>query len=119
MIACETALFEQALVNVLVNALEASSEGQTVTLRVRPDGGRLRFTVLDHGTGIPEAVMARVTEPFFTTKAGSGGTGLGLTIAKEIVAHHRGELEIRRQERADGTAAGTEVVIDVPRQEET
>lgn len=115
LIACEPALFEQALVNVLVNALEASSAGQTVTLRVEPEGARLRFAVLDQGSGIPEAVMARVTEPFFTTKARSGGTGLGLTIAKEIVAHHRGDFEIRRRARPDGGAAGTEVVIFVPR----
>jgi len=114
-IACEPSLFEQALVNVLVNALEASSEGQAVTLRVDANVERATFHVFDHGSGIPEAVMARVTEPFFTTKAQRGGTGLGLTIAKEIVAHHRGELEIRRQVRADGTAAGTEVSIRVPR----
>jgi two-component system NtrC family sensor kinase len=114
-IACEPALFEQALVNVLVNALEASSAGRVVTLRVEAEAGRVRFAVLDQGSGIPEAVMARVTEPFFTTKARSGGTGLGLTIAKEIVAHHRGEFEIHRRERPDAGAVGTEVVIFVPR----
>lgn len=119
MIACEPALFEQALVNVLVNALEASSAGQTVTLRVEPDAERSSFAVLDHGSGIPESVMARVTEPFFTTKSGSGGTGLGLTIAKEIVVHHRGEFEIRRRTRPGGGADGTEVVIRVPRHGES
>jgi two-component system NtrC family sensor kinase len=114
-IACEPALFEQALVNVLVNALEASCAGQVVTLRVELAATRLRFAVLDQGSGIPETVMARVTEPFFTTKARSGGTGLGLTIAKEIVAHHRGDFEIRRRARPEAAAAGTEVVIFVPR----
>jgi signal transduction histidine kinase len=114
-IACEPALFEQALANVLINALEASSAGRAVTLRVEAREERLRFAVLDEGAGIPEAVMARVTEPFFTTKAPSGGTGLGLTIAREIVAHHRGDFEIRRRTGAGGAAAGTEVVIFVPR----
>lgn len=114
-IACEPALFEQALVNVLINALEASSAGRVVTLRVEAEAGRVRFAVLDQGSGIPEAVMARVTEPFFTTKARSGGTGLGLTIAKEIVAHHRGDFEIHRRARPDVAAVGTEVVIFVPR----
>jgi two-component system, NtrC family, sensor kinase len=117
-IACEPALFEQALVNLLVNALEASSRGQCVTLRVERSGGRLSFTVSDQGCGIPESVMAHVTEPFFTTKSRSGGTGLGLTIAREIVAHHRGELEIQRRALVDGRAAGTAVVIRVPCQGE-
>ncbi len=114
-IACEPSLFEQALVNLLVNALEASSRAQRVTLRVERDGGRVRFTVSDQGVGIPESVMARVTEPFFTTKSRSGGTGLGLTIAREIVAHHRGELEIQRRDAATG---GTAVVVRVPCQAE-
>jgi signal transduction histidine kinase len=112
-IACEPALFEQALVNLLVNALEASEPGQTVTLRVERSEERVCFGVIDQGSGIPESVLERVTEPFFTTKAPIGGTGLGLTIVREIVAHHRGELEIKRR-----TATGTEVVVRVPRQAE-
>jgi signal transduction histidine kinase len=118
LLACETSLFEQALVNLLVNALEASSHGQRVTLRVERDAGRVCFTVSDQGAGIPESVMARVTEPFFTTKSRSGGTGLGLTIAREIVAHHRGELEIQRRDVANGGTGGTAVVVRVPCQAE-
>ena len=117
-IACEPALIEQALVNLLVNALEASSRGQRVTLRVERDAGRLSFTVTDEGAGIPESVTAHVTEPFFTTKSRSGGTGLGLTIAREIVVHHRGELEIQRRNDVNGGATGTAVVVRVPCQGE-
>jgi signal transduction histidine kinase len=118
LIACESALFEQAIVNVLVNALEASTRGKSVTLRVERSGEHVTFEVVDEGFGIPESVMTRVTEPFFTTKAPSGGTGLGLTIAREIVAHHRGELEIRRRQNEAQAATGTRVVIRVPCQGE-
>jgi signal transduction histidine kinase len=114
-IACEQPLFEQVLVNLLVNALEASAAGQRVTLRVEQTEDETSFAVTDEGSGIPASVMERVTEPFFTTKARSGGTGLGLTIAREIVVHHRGELAVNRRQRADGATAGTEVVVRVPR----
>jgi signal transduction histidine kinase len=114
-IACEPPLFEQVLVNLLVNALEASAAGQRVTLRVEQTEDETSFAVTDEGSGIPASVMERVTEPFFTTKARSGGTGLGLTIAREIVVHHRGELAVNRRQRADGATAGTEVVVRVPR----
>jgi signal transduction histidine kinase len=116
-IACEPALIEQALVNLLVNALEASTAGQRVTLRVERDAGRVSFVVTDQGAGIPESVTAHVTEPFFTTKSRSGGTGLGLTIAREIVLHHRGELQIERRKDESG-ATGTAVAIRVPCQAE-
>ncbi len=94
-VACEPALFEQALVDILINALEASKPLQHVTLSVHYDQSTVAFVVLDEGTGISESVIARVTEPFFTTKAGKGGSGLGLAIAKEILIHHRGDISIR------------------------
>ena len=114
-ISCEPALFEQALVNVLTNALDASRASQVVTLRLVRSDGTLIFSVLDQGSGISASAMERATEPFFTTKRRSGGSGLGLTIAKEIVAHHRGELLIRRRnEGASNASIGTEVSIRVP-----
>lgn len=110
---CEPALFEQVIVNLLANALEASSPGQTVALALAelPEG--LCFVVRDTGSGVSDAAVERVMEPFFTTKAGRGGTGLGLTIAREIVVHHRGELVIRK--RTDVEGPGTEVTVRVPR----
>jgi signal transduction histidine kinase len=114
-ISCEPALFEQALVNVLTNALEASRQSQVVTLRLAQRDGSLVFSVLDEGAGISASAMERATEPFFTTKRRSGGSGLGLTIAKEIVAHHRGDLLIKRRgESRENASPGTEVSIRVP-----
>jgi signal transduction histidine kinase len=111
-ITCEPALFEQVIVNLLSNALEASSPGQHVTLSIEPSASELAFVVRDEGAGMPEAERARATEPFFTTKAGRGGSGIGLTIAREIVVHHRGDLVIRG--RSDGAPNGTEAVVRVP-----
>lgn len=112
---CEPALFEQALANVLVNALEASEAGQTVELQIKPQGDRVQFVVIDDGSGIPPAAIAHVTDPFFTTKARKGGSGLGLAIAKEIIAHHRGSLALEHRAQSGGAATrGTQVTITLP-----
>jgi two-component system NtrC family sensor kinase len=114
-IACEPALFEQVLVNLLINALEASHRGQFVELRVERQAERVSFAVVDEGSVISPAVIARATEPFFTTKADHGGSGLGLAIAKEIIEHHRGQLSIRRRCEVEGEGiSGTRVEVAVP-----
>jgi len=105
-IACDTALFEQALVNVLLNACEATPRGGTVRLSVpaRTSDGDVRFVVEDEGPGISDATRARALEPFFSTRRREGGTGLGLTIAREIVDHHGGVLVVERRDEG-GTRA--------------
>jgi signal transduction histidine kinase len=102
---CDARLFEQVLVNLLVNACDACDKGGLVTLSVRADGGRVAFAVTDDGAGIDPADAARVTEPFFTTKPEGKGTGLGLAIANEIVKHHHGSLALRPREKGRGTRA--------------
>ena len=118
-IACEPALFEQALIDIMINALEASNPGQRVTLSVHYDQSSVAFVVLDEGVGISESVIARATEPFFTTKAGKGGSGLGLAIAKEILTHHRGEITFDLRRTSEGSMQpGTRVTVQLPRSEE-
>jgi two-component system, NtrC family, sensor kinase len=118
-IACEPALFEQALIDILINALEASSPKQRVTLSVHYDQSTVAFVVLDEGIGISESVIARATEPFFTTKAGKGGSGLGLAIAKEILTHHRGEIAFDLRQTSEGNMQqGTRVTVQLPRAKE-
>jgi signal transduction histidine kinase len=104
---CEPLLFKHALVNLLLNACEASPRGSTVKLEVHRDGGVVAFDVNDEGQGMPPDLAARATEPFFTTKG--EGTGLGLAIANEIVTTHRGSLQI-----ASRTPRGTRVSIKLP-----
>lgn len=108
-VACEPALFEQALVNVLLNACEATPRGKVVRLTVSQIEREVVFVVDDEGTGISQEIAERATEPFFSTRRHQGGSGLGLTIAREIVSHHSGTLTLaaRRQEGTRATIAIT------------
>ena len=85
-------LLEHAIVNLLLNACDACKGGGEVVVSVQTKDGELEIAVEDTGTGISLADVGRALEPFFTTKGRDGGTGLGLTIAHEIVANHRGRL---------------------------
>jgi signal transduction histidine kinase len=88
----DEALLTAALVNLLKNALQVSTAGQAVTLRVQLAGGRVALEVVDQGPGVPEALRARIFEPFFTTR--EQGTGLGLPLARKLVEAHRGTLAL-------------------------
>jgi len=115
LVSCNATLFGQVLVNVLINALEASEAGDSVRLELGRVGENVEFCVIDAGHGIPRATIEQVMEPFFTTKATRGGTGLGLAIAKEIVSHHRGELTlVRRADREGAAVRGTRVTVRLP-----
>ena len=88
-------LIRQALVNVLVNAIQSmSSQGGVIRVSARREShdGRpfLRTDVADQGCGIPNELLHRVFEPFFTTRA--QGTGLGLAVVKRIIEEHHGEV---------------------------
>jgi signal transduction histidine kinase len=106
---CDRALLEHAIVNLLLNACDASEPGAHVELQVRPYSQRVAFVVADEGTGISAEHAARVTEPFFTTKLEKGGTGLGLAIAGEIAKSHRGELTL-----GPNAPRGTRACISIP-----
>jgi signal transduction histidine kinase len=108
-VACDAKLFEQVLVNLLLNACDACTEGGRVELHVRAAGERVAFVVIDDGEGITPSVAERATEPFFTTKSEDAGTGLGLAIANEIVKHHHGELALTPRGDARGTRATVEL----------
>ena len=102
-------LLEHAVVNLLLNACDASRPGDSVTVRARQTGPDVEIVVDDVGVGISAADLGRAREPFFTTKARGEGTGLGLAIAHEIVASHRGRLELCAR-----SPRGTEAVIRLP-----
>jgi signal transduction histidine kinase len=98
LLALDRAQIEQALVNVVKNAIEAAGDGGTVTIRLDADGNRPRLTIEDSGPGIPDEVREHLFTPFFTTKP--GGQGIGLTMVQEILANHRAEYAL------DGPAGG-------------
>ncbi len=81
-----------ALVNLLENALQASTVGGQVTLSASECGRQLRISVRDTGSGIAPEVQLRVFDPFFTTRA--QGTGLGLAIALGVVRTHGGTISV-------------------------
>jgi signal transduction histidine kinase len=104
-VSCDPRLFEQVLVNLLLNACDACEDRGSVSLCVRSDAVRVTFVVTDDGVGISPDAAERLTEPFFTTKPEGKGTGLGLVIANEIVKHHGGTLSLGSGADGKGTRA--------------
>jgi signal transduction histidine kinase len=88
----DAARMKQAFINLLINAIEASPEGETVTVSSYQKGRKITINVSDHGCGIPVDKKEEIFSPFFTTK--ENGTGLGLPIAKKIIEAHQGYLEV-------------------------
>jgi two-component system sensor histidine kinase RegB len=85
---------EQALQGVLKNAQDASPPGQHVTFAVTHIGDRVEFTVRDQGPGMSPEILARVGEPFFTTKPAGQGMGLGLFLARTVVERLGGAVTL-------------------------
>jgi signal transduction histidine kinase len=100
---------EQVLVNVLLNAIQETPEGGTITLQTRVNASGLTAEIDDTGAGISAAHQARLFEPFFTTKPVGQGTGLGLSVARQIIQLHGGTLRLAN--RAEG---GARVTIQIP-----
>ncbi len=101
---------ERILLNLLLNAMDASPDAGAISVHTYPDpgrtagdAGRVRITVVDRGTGIPRALLSQVEEPFFTTKP--GGTGLGLAIVRSLAWENGGRLSI------DTGPGGTQVHV--------
>jgi signal transduction histidine kinase len=100
--------FEQAVVNLLSNAVESLEGGGVVRVLTRPRGARAEIEITDTGCGMEDSVLARAIEPFFTTKP-APSTGLGLSLANSIVRLHDGGLSI-----ASRPGSGSTVLIDLP-----
>jgi two-component system, NtrC family, sensor kinase len=106
---CYPALLNQALMNLVANAIDAIEGPGQITIRSGGEAGAYVICVADTGSGIPEALRERVLEPFFTTKPVGQGTGLGLSITHSIVQKHGGTLEL-----APGPTRGTVATIRIP-----
>jgi len=86
---------QQAVSNLVMNAIQAMPKGGEVTFSVRGEGGdHLALSVQDNGTGIAPEHHERIFEPFFTTQGAGEGTGLGLSITEGIVRDHGGRIEV-------------------------
>ncbi|MEN9060533.1 sensor histidine kinase [Ponticoccus litoralis] len=99
---------EQVLVNLLMNALDAVADRPAPAVRVerRASGGSVQIAVVDNGPGIPSSLMARVTEPFFSTKQTGESLGLGLSISRTIVEEFGGRLAL-----SEAPGGGTRAVL--------
>jgi two-component system NtrC family sensor kinase len=106
---CYPGLLNQAIMNVVSNAIDAVDGAGTVTIHTGATGTEYRIVVTDTGPGIPTNLRERVFEPFFTTKPVGQGTGLGLAITYSIIEKHGGAIEI-------GTAegGGTAIAMKIP-----
>jgi signal transduction histidine kinase len=98
LLAADPGQLEQVLINLVLNALDATPPGGEVEIDARPVAAHGRpgvaVSVRDTGPGIPPELLPRVFEPFFTTKPVGRGTGLGLAICRDIVRAHGGELTV-------------------------
>lgn len=97
----------RAVLNLLTNAAQAARDTGRVRITGQRCDDRYRLVVADEGPGMPETVVDRCLEPFFTTK--TRGTGLGLPIAKRVIDEHGGSLAV-----ASAPGAGTRVTLDLP-----
>lgn len=97
MVSGQQAIFEQVIVNLLVNArdafdMQSSNRVRSVWLRARADGPRVIIEVEDDAGGINADVMARLFEPFSSTKTAAKGTGLGLSLARSVIRDMHGQI---------------------------
>ncbi|HAH25978.1 MAG TPA: hypothetical protein DCL77_19830 [Prolixibacteraceae bacterium] len=108
----------RVILNLITNAFYAVTEKKkqqlngyepTVSVSTKKIGDMVLISVKDNGNGIPQKVMDKIFQPFFTTKPTGEGTGLGLSMSYDIVKAHGGELKVETKE-----GVGAEFVIDIP-----
>jgi len=108
-VAGDPSLLMQAIVNIVMNAAYAAPGGSNLELSAHRNHECVRLAVRDYGDGIPEKILNRICDPFFSTKPEGEGTGLGLAVTASIVQAHRGQLDFDTEE-----GAGTTVTMLLP-----
>ncbi|MFZ2197617.1 MAG: ATP-binding protein [Thermodesulfovibrionales bacterium] len=98
---------KQALLNILVNSLDASEEADTICISSAVVDSRVHIVIKDTGKGISEEVLADIFKPFFTTK--TRGSGLGLACVERIVRDHKGDITVKSE-----AGNGAEFAITLP-----
>jgi signal transduction histidine kinase len=101
---------QQVFLNLFLNARDAMPKGGWLAITTRIEGDRVVAEVSDTGSGIPSEHLARIYDPFFTTKAIGQGTGLGLSISYGIVREHEGSINCE-----SGVGQGTRFVLGFPK----
>ena len=110
--------FGRVILNLISNAFYAVDEKKkknetkyepTVSVSTKKTNGKVEIKVGDNGEGIPQKVLDKIFQPFFTTKPTGVGTGLGLSLSYDIVKAHSGELKVETKE-----GEGSEFIIQLP-----
>jgi signal transduction histidine kinase len=104
---CDADRIRQVFINLLRNAAQATPRGGSIKVGTGVERGQVTVSVADSGCGIPDDHLARIFEPYFTTK--DGGSGLGLVIVERIVAEHGGDLII-----SSTPGEGTTIAVRIP-----
>jgi signal transduction histidine kinase len=112
-VTCFPGQLNQAVLNILTNAVLACAPGGKVRLSTTSGDGEVLIGVVDNGPGVPEELAERIFDPFFTTRAVGEGTGLGLSIAYTVIDAHGGRIAL---EEAPG--GGAAFIIHLPVEKE-
>ena len=91
-VSCDFSRMKQAILNLLLNAIDASAAGDSIIITTEAAGARIKLSVQDTGRGIPPEEIENIFKPFYTTK--TRGSGLGLAIVDRIVKEHKGEITV-------------------------
>jgi len=91
----EPSSLNQIWVNLIDNAIHAAGQAGTVRVRAWSEEGKAMVEVSDDGPGIPAALLKRIFDPFFTTKAVGEGSGLGLSLVRQVVTRHGGQITVQ------------------------
>lgn len=111
---------QQVIMNLIDNAVDASSADQTVSIYLHPQpiDGQWKIEIIDHGSGIEQNQLGVIFEPFFTTKEVGSGTGLGLSIVHGIIEEHGGRIDCQ-SDSEKGTTMAVRIPIDQATPDET
>lgn len=104
---CDENQIKQVLINIVKNGIESMQRGGTLSIEAAAEQDAAAIRIADQGTGIPPEALARLGDPFFTTK--ENGTGLGLAVSYKIVRNHGGRIEVSSK-----PGAGTTFTIYLP-----
>jgi len=107
----DQAQLQQVIINLLLNAIQASTDNAAINIDVKYDKEQLEVTIKDQGCGIKDEVINNIYDPFFTTKEEGDGSGLGLSISLGIIESHQGSLDIKNN---DGNSKGTTAILTLP-----
>jgi signal transduction histidine kinase len=106
---CNIGKLTPVFMNLLVNACQAIADKGDIKIKTARENGMVKIEISDTGSGIPDDVADRIFDPFFTTKPEGKGTGIGLSISRDIIKEHQGEISVNSE-----VGEGTTFTIKVP-----